>query len=333
MNSIDSVYAPWPLTPVDSAIRTLATEAKALQDVAAAFADGALGPAFDKAAHLLADLKGRVIVTGMGKSGHIGRKVAATLASTGTPALYIHPGEASHGDLGMIGQDDAVLAMSWSGETSELSDILTYCRRFGVPLIALTSRGGSTLARQADVALVLPAVQEACPNRLAPTSSTVAQLAVGDALAVALIELHGFSPEDFRTFHPGGKLGAQLCSVAELMAAGEALPQVAPNATILEAIVEMSHKRYGITAVVDADGHLAGAFTDGDLRRIVADVPLDAPVQSYMTEHPAFVPPQMLASEALSMMNERSISQIFVCEGRKLMGVLHLHDILRHGVA
>lgn len=324
--------SPIPLDPVSSAIRTLSTEAKGLQDVATCFASGALGKTFDQAAHLIVELTGRVVVTGMGKSGHIGRKVAATLASTGTPSLYIHPGEASHGDLGMIGRDDAVLAISWSGETTELGDILTYCRRFGVPLIALTSRADSTLAQQADVALVLPRVQEACPNRLAPTSSTVAQLAVGDALAVALIELRGFSPEDFKVFHPGGKLGAQLCTVAELMATDDALPQVDRGATILQAIMEMSRKRYGITAVIDGDGLLIGAFTDGDLRRTVAEAQLDAEVERYMTEQPAFVAPQMLASEALAVMNDRSISQIFVCEGRRLVGVLHLHDVLRVGV-
>ncbi|KQM65583.1 hypothetical protein ASE75_04820 [Sphingomonas sp. Leaf17] len=315
-----------------SALRTLAIEVKALESLTGAFDDGALSAQFDAAADIIVKSTGRVIVTGMGKSGLIGRKISATFASTGTPSFFIHPGEASHGDLGMVTTDDVVIALSWSGETAELSDILTFCRRFDVPLIAITSRLDSALGKRSTVCLTLPRVQEACPNDLAPTSSTIMMLAIGDALAVALIELRGFSAADFRIFHPGGKLGAQLMTVQDMMATGDDVPRVSGNATILDATIEMTRKRFGITAVVDDAGLLIGAFTDGDLRRNVAAGTVEECVNTQMTLHPLYANPQMLASEALAIMNKHTISQLFVCDGMTLCGIIHLHDILRAGV-
>lgn len=318
--------------PIDSAANTARIEAQAIATLADAFRDGPLGPAFADAVRVIVESRGRVIVSGMGKSGLIGRKVAATLSSTGTAAMFLHPSEASHGDLGMIAKEDILLAFSWSGETAELGDVVTFCRRFGNPLIAVTSRAESTLARQADTRLTLPCVQEACPNRLAPTSSAVVQLALGDALAIALVEQRGFSAEDFKIFHPGGKLGAQLCTVAELMGRGPDIPRVQADATILEATYEMTGKRYGSTAVVDGNGHLIGAFTDGDLRRSINARNMDTQVSEHMTVRPTHVPPGMLASEALAIMNSRNILQLFVCDDGRLAGVIHIHDIIRAGV-
>lgn len=316
----------------ESAERTIAIEIRALESLAAALTQPGLGAAFDAAACLIVSARGRVVVTGMGKSGLVGRKIAATLASTGTPAFYIHPGEASHGDLGMIAADDVVLALSWSGETSELSDILTYCQRFRVQLIAITAQSESTLAKCADICLTLPAAEEACPLQLAPTSSTTMQASLGDALAVALLEVRGFSSEDFRLFHPKGKLGAQLLTVADLMSTGEAIPRVAGDATILEATLEMSLKCFGVTAVVDDKGMLIGAFTDGDLRRSLAVGSVDGSVCQSMTERPFSIAPGRFASEALALMNKHNISQLFVCRDEHLLGILHLHDILRVGL-
>lgn len=232
----------------------------------------------------------------------------------------------------MITLNDVVLALSWSGETGELSDIMTYCGRFNVPLIAMTSNSDSTLGRHADVCLTLPQVQEACPNQLAPTSSTTVQATLGDALAVALIEVRGFSSHDFHIFHPKGRLGAQLVTVGDLMSTGDAVPRVPHDATILQATLEMSRKRFGITALVRDGDALIGAFTDGDLRRSVGIAGLDAPVREHMTPMPFHLQRNRLASEALALMNSHAISQLFVCEGERLIGVLHIHDILRAGV-
>src|SRR5215210_3775567 len=251
---------------VTSALRTLATERDGIAVLMNAL-EGSLGGGFTAAVDLLAAAKGRVIVTGMGKSGHIGRKIAATLASTGTPAHYVHPGEASHGDLGMIQPDDAILALSWSGETTELSDLIAYAKRFRVAVVGVTSKRASTLGRQADICLALPEAQEACPNGLAPTTSTTMQLALGDALAVALLERRGFTAQDFRIFHPGGKLGAQLKLVRDVMHTGARLPIVTVGATMTEAIAEISAKGFGSVIVVEGNGSLAGIVTDGDLRR------------------------------------------------------------------
>lgn len=315
-----------------SALKTLAIEIAALESLRDAFDKGELNAQFDAAARIILKSTGRVIVTGMGKSGLIGRKISATFASTGTPSFFIHPGEASHGDLGMVTTDDVVIGLSWSGETAELGDILTFCRRFDVPMIAITSRLDSALGKRSNVCLTLPRVQEACPNDLAPTSSTMMMLAIGDALAVALIELRGFSAADFRIFHPGGKLGAQLMTVRDLMATGDDVPQVQGNATILDATIEMTRKRFGVTAVVDENKQLIGAFTDGDLRRNVAAGIVQDCVNTQMTLHPMYADPEILASEALATMNKHMISQLFVCDGMTLCGIVHLHDILRAGV-
>lgn len=275
---------------------------------------------------------GRLIVTGMGKSGHVGRKIAATMASTGTPAYFVHPGEASHGDLGMVRNEDAVLALSWSGEAPELADIVAYCKRFSVPLIAITSRAGSALGAAADIPLVLPAMPEACPNGLAPTTSTTMQLAMGDALAVALLSSKGFSAQDFRQFHPGGKLGSKLRKTRDLMHTGEEIPLVNQDIMLSQAIVEMTSKRFGITGALDEAGRLAGIVTDGDLRRAFAQGFVDRPVRDVMTRTPRFVDPDSLASQVLAEMNDASITTLFVVENGRPVGVVHIHDLLRTGV-
>lgn len=313
-------------------VRTVAIERQALAKLEEAMATTAFADDFQQTVELIVQATGRVIVSGMGKSGLIGRKVAATLASTGTPAFFIHPAEASHGDLGMITRDDIVVALSWSGETAELSDVVSYCQRFTVPLVAITSRPTSTLAERADVVLALPSVEEACPNRLAPTSSTILQSSIGDALAVALVEARGFSADNFRVFHPKGQLGAQLLSIGEIMGSGDQVPSIGADATILAAMVEMSSKRYGITGVVDEEGRLVGAFSDGDLRRSLTMAPVDAAVRDYMTVLPLTIEADHLASEALAVMNAHNIMQLFVCRGAELVGIVHIHDILHAGV-
>ncbi len=316
-----------------SAVKTIQVEQEALETLATALREPALRDAFVDAVHAIEAVKGRLIVTGMGKSGLIARKVAATMTSTGTPSLFLHPSEASHGDLGMITREDVVLALSWSGETTELGDIIAYCRRFTVKLIVVTSRASSTAGRAADICLALPRVREACPNQLAPTSSTTIQAVLGDALAIALIEERGFSKSDFHIFHPGGRLGSQLTTVAKLMGRDDEIPVVGVNATLMDATIEMSRKRYGSTAVVNTRGELLGAFTDGDLRRSFASNQLDDNISAYMTPHPLSVPSNMLSSDALRIMNENAVTVLFVCDDGKLVGALHLHDILRAGVA
>jgi len=292
-----------------------------------------LDACFFQALDILAAVEGRVVVTGMGKSGHIARKIAATLASTGRPALFVHPSEASHGDLGMIAEGDAVIALSYSGNTAELAHIVGYAKRFRIPLIAVTGRADSALAEAADAALVLPRVGEACPHGLAPTTSTTMMLALGDALAVALLERRGFSATDFHALHPGGQLGRQLRRVAELMHRGEALPLVAVGSTMNEAILVMTAKRLGCVGVVDASGHLAGMITDGDLRRNMAPDLLDRRVESVMTQRPRKIRPQATLAEAIGMMTtpERPITSLFVVEGDRPVGLLHMHDCLRAG--
>ncbi len=275
--------------------------------------------------------EGRVIVSGMGKSGHIGRKIAATLRSTGTPALFLHPGEASHGDLGLITEKDVVFAITWSGETSELNDIFHYCNRFNVTLIVATAWPESTAAKAADICLTLPLVREACPNDLAPTSSTTLQLVLGDVLAVALIEARGFSPSDFRKFHPGGKLGSQLLSVDQVMGSGDAIPKVSAGATLSGATIEMSRKRYGATAVVHGE-RLVGVFTDGDLRRCIAVHDLQDRIGLHMSPNPVTVPSGTLCTDALRIMNDNAVSVVFVEDGGVLAGVVHIHDIVRAGI-
>lgn len=323
----------FPTAHAASALKTLEIEIQALEALKDALEKSELGRNVDAAIRAIVASRGRVIVTGMGKSGHIARKIAATMRSTGTSALYLHPGEASHGDLGLISQSDIVLAITWSGETAELSDILHYCRRFGVKLIVATSHADSTAARAADICLVMPPVREACPNSLAPTSSTTLQLVLGDALAVALVEAHGFTSSDFRTLHPGGHLGAQLCTVGQIMGTGEAIPRVGRDASLTSATLEMSRKRYGCTAVVDEADMLVGAFTDGDLRRCIAVHDLNDNIGEHMSANPLAVPQDMLASEALRLLNENAISVLFVVESGKLVGIVHMHDIVRAGVA
>ncbi|ALK10344.1 KpsF/GutQ family sugar-phosphate isomerase [Blastochloris viridis] len=317
---------------VAAARRTVETEANGLVALSQAL-DGELGAAFAAAVDIILAAEGRVIVTGMGKSGHVGRKIASTFASTGTPAHFVHPGEASHGDLGMIGRTDVILALSWSGETTELRDLVDYSRRFRVPLVAITSSADSTLGRAADVVLALPKVTEACPMGLAPTSSTVLQLSLGDALAVALLEGRGFTPLDFKVFHPGGKLGANLRFVRDLMHTGEAVPLVAAGTLMSEAILTMSAKGFGCVGIAGAEGELLGIVTDGDLRRHMATDLMARSVDQVMTRGPKTTRPDQLAAEALELMETKKITALFAVADRRPVGILHLHDILRSGLA
>jgi len=317
---------------IASALRTLAAERDGLAELMAAVGDG-LGEAFAEAVDLIAAAHGRVIVTGMGQSGHIGRKIAATLASTGTPAYWVHPAEASHGDLGVIQPSDVIVALSWSGETTELSDLIAYAKRFRVGLVAITARAGSTLGRQADVCLVLPKAPEACPNGLAPTTSTTMQLALGDALAVALLERRGFSALDFRVFHPGGKLGAQLKLVRDVMHVGERLPLIACEARMDAAILEMSAKGFGCVIVVEGDGSLAGIVTDGDLRRHMRPDLATLSVEAVMTRTPRTIPPDALVAKALEIQESAKVTALVVAEANRPVGLVHYLDLLRAGVA
>ena len=317
---------------IESAFRTLEIEAGGITALAAAIRDG-LSEAFRGAVDLIHGAKGRLIVTGMGKSGHIGRKIAATFASTGTPAFFVHPGEASHGDLGMITADDVIMALSWSGETVELTDLIDYSRRFRIGLIAVTATGDSTLGKAADVALVLPQAREACPHNLAPTTSSLMQLALGDALAIALLESRGFTALDFRVFHPGGRLGAMLNFVRDIMHTGAAVP-LAPLGTLLaDAIVEMSAKGVGCIGITESDGRLVGIITDGDLRRHMRRDLLDTRVDDIMTRSPKTVRPDQLVSEALALINSMKITALIVVDSGAPVGIVHFHDLLRAGVA
>ncbi|MDB5558081.1 MAG: KpsF/GutQ family protein [Enterovirga sp.] len=329
-----------PTAPLDDAdsrarsagLRTLQLEIAGLHSLAEALV-GELGASFDAAVALIRRTTGRVIVSGIGKSGHIGRKIAATLASTGTPAYFVHATEASHGDLGVITSDDVILALSWSGETAELGDLTEYSRRFSVGLIAVTSRPGSTLGQAADIVLALPRVKEACPHDLAPTTSSVMQLAIGDALAMALLDSRGFTASDFEVFHPGGTLAARLKSVDQIMHSGDEIPLVRTGTGMSDVLLVIAGKRFGCVGVVDADGKLVGIVTDGDLRRHMSDVLLAQTVDAVMTPDPITVGPKFLASSALEMMNRMRIMALFVVDGRRPAGILHLHDLLRAGVA
>lgn len=315
-----------------SARDTIRIEREALAALEAALEKAPLRAAFGRAFHAILGARGRVIATGIGKSGLVARKMAATLMSTGTPSAYLHPGEANHGDLGMITPDDVVFAISWSGETPELAQIVQHSQRLGVTLIVATSKADSAAGRAADICLTLPVVREACPNQLAPTASTTMQAALGDALAVALINHRGFGVGDFHRLHPGGRLGAKLAKVGQLMGTGDAMPVIHRNATLMEATVEMSRKRYGCTAVVDETGALVGVFTDGDLRRSFAAGRNDAAVGEHMTPRPLTIAPDTLLSEAARIMNANAVSALFVCDGAAPLGVIHLHDVLRAGV-
>jgi len=315
-----------------SAFRTLETESDGLAALAAAMADGLAAP-FTAAVETIRAARGRVIVTGMGKSGHVARKIAATLASTGTPAFFVHAADASHGDLGMITSDDVMLALSWSGETEELKDLINYSRRFRIALIAVTVNLESTLGKAADIVLVLPSAREACPHNLAPTTSSLMQLALGDALAIALLESRGFTAVDFGVFHPRGQLGAALKFVRDVMHPGDAIPLIARAAPMSEAIVEMSAKGFGCVAVIEATGKLAGVITDGDLRRHMRADLLQAMVDDVMTASPKTVRPDQLASEALQILNASKITALIVVEADRPVGIVHFHDLLRAGVA
>lgn len=292
-----------------------------------------MGEPFVQAVSILLSCKGRVIVSGMGKSGHIGRKIAATMASTGTPAHFVHPGEASHGDMGMILSGDVVIAISNSGEATELSDLIHYTRRFSIPLIAITSRAESMLATAADCVLLLAKEPEVGALGLAPTTSTTMTLAMGDALAVAALESKGFTAEDFRNFHPGGKLGKGLMRVEALMHAADELPIARPDDMMYHAIVVMTEKRFGCAGIVDDSGALIGIVTDGDLRRHMDDGLMRKMAGDVMTHNPMTITPRLLAGEALKILNETQRTQVFVVdEQKKPIGILHIHDLLRAGI-
>jgi arabinose-5-phosphate isomerase len=332
MHAVPMKKLPDRSAAIASALRTVATEQAGMAALAEALQNG-LSEAFARAVELVSAIRGRVIVTGVGKSGHIGAKIAATLASTGTPAFFVHPAEANHGDLGMIARDDAIIAMSWSGESAELKSIVAYSRRFSIPLIAVTSGETSALAREADVVLTLPRVPEACPHGLAPTTSTLLQLVIGDALAVALLEAREFTPDQFRTFHPGGQLGASLMKVREIMHGGDSVPLAPLGSALREAIVTLSKKRFGCVCVVDDAGRLAGIITDGDLARNLDKNLGGLTVDDIMTRTPKTIDPDTLTGEAIAILDENRISALVVVEDGKPIGVVHFHDLLRIGVA
>ena len=306
----------------------LETESRAINVMAKG-----LGNNFVNAVDMLQKISGRVVVTGMGKSGHVARKIAATFASTGKPSFFVHPGEASHGDLGMIQQNDGVIALSNSGETAELSDIVAYTRRYRIPLVGIVGRADSTLDQQSDIGLVIPDEPEACPMGLAPTTSTTAMLALGDALAVCLLEREGFTAEDFHGFHPGGKLGQRLLKVSDLMHGGKELPLISKDASMSDALIEITSKSFGVVGVVGPKGGLDGVVTDGDLRRNMNPGLLKQKVSEIMTKGGVSASPDQLASEAVAIMNENKITTLFIIQDAKPVGILHIHDCLRAGVA
>lgn len=317
---------------ITSALRTLEAEGSGVDALAAALRDG-LGTAFSAAVELIRAAKGRVIVTGMGKSGHVARKIASTFASTGTPAFFVHPSEASHGDLGMIANDDVIVALSWSGETAELKNITDYSRRYGIKLIAMTAIPESALAKLSDVVLTLPQAREACPHNLAPTTSSLMQLALGDALAIALLESHGFTAIEFGLLHPGGKLGTLLKTVRDIMHTDARMPLAPLGSRMSEAILEMTAKGFGCIGITDSRGALVGIITDGDLRRHMRGNLLDARVDEVMTRGPKTVRPDQLLSETLDILNSTKVTALFVVETGKPAGIVHVHDLLRVGAA
>lgn len=313
---------------IATARRVLALEADALGQLS-----NSLGAPFVKAVEAILAAKGRVICTGIGKSGHVARKIAATMASTGTQAYFVHATEASHGDLGMIGQDDVVLALSKSGETKELADMLGYAKRYSIPLIGMTAKAESTLGRAADILLAVPDAAEACAETNAPTTSTTLMIALGDALAVALLESKGFKADHFKVFHPGGKLGAMLRTAADLMHKSAELPLVNTGTPFIDAVKAMSGKGFGVLGVTSADGKLAGIVTDGDLRRYLTSGKTAAIIDDVMNRTPFTAAPDQLAADVLRTMNERKITQIFVVEAGKPAGIIHMHDLLKSGLA
>lgn len=317
---------------IESALRTLDAEGTGITALTVSLRDG-LGTPFAAAVELIRGASGRVIVSGMGKSGHVGTKIASTFASTGTPASFVHPAEASHGDMGMIAKGDVILALSWSGETAELKNLIDYSRRHDIGLIAMTAAPESTLAKAADVALILPQAREACPHNLAPTTSALMQLALGDALAIALLESRGFTALDFGLLHPGGKLGALLKTVGEFMHAGDAVPLKPLGTRMSDALVHMTAKGFGCVGIVDAQNKLVGVITDGDLRRHMRPDLLEATVDAVMTKSPKSVKPDQLISETLDILNTTKVTALFVVESGKPVGVIHVHDLLRAGAA
>jgi len=317
---------------IASALRTIKTENAGLVALEDAL-NNDLAAHFAEAVRTIVASRGRLVVTGVGKSGHIGAKLAATFASTGTSAFFVHSAEANHGDLGMIGKDDVILAISWSGETAELKGIVNYSQRFRIPLIAITAGAESALGRAANVALLLPKAQEACPHGLAPTTSTMMQLAIGDALAIALLEARGFSPTDFKTFHPGGSLGASLVHVREIMHKGQRLPLVSVGTLMPDAMKVQAQKSFGCVIVVEPDGQLAGFISDGDISRNLSRNLSELTVDDIMTRKPRTIDKNLLASAALSLINEKHIGALIVVEDNRPIGLVHFHDLLRIGVA
>lgn len=317
-----------------SAIRTIGTEVAGLQTLANAI-EGDLGREIGKACEIIRGISGRVIVTGVGKSGHVGGKLAATLASTGTPAFFVHPSEANHGDLGMIARDDVVVALSWSGETQELKGVLAYSSRFQIPLIAITRNAQSALGQEATVCLELPRSKEACPNGLAPTTSTTMQMAVGDALSVALLESRGFSADDFGIYHPGGSLGANLSRISDIMHKEDRIPLVREKTSMEDAILVLSEKRFGCVGITDATGKLVGLFTDGDLARNLDKDFRSLKVDDLMTREPKTISKDALVTSAMATLEEFNISALIVTDGKDSVpvGIVHLHDLLRIGAA
>lgn len=321
-----------PTTPaVASAARTISNEIAGLQLMSEALGGG-LGEAFGVVVELIKAARGRVVITGIGKSGHVGSKMAATLASTGTPAFFVHASEASHGDLGMITTDDVVLALSWGGESQELASVIGYTRRFSVPLVAITSSAGSTLGRAADHVLELPRAEEACPHGLAPTTSTTMQLALGDALAIALLEARGFTALDFRVYHPGGKLGASLKLIRDVMHGAERMPLVEIGTPMGDALLAMTAKGFGVVGVRDLSGRLVGIVTDGDLRRHLTPDLIYLQVEEVMTPNPKTLRPDTLVGTAIELMNRKAITSIFAVDDRhQPVGFVHMHDLVRVG--
>ena len=318
-----------------SIARSISTAVDGVNALATCFStDVVLSRSLVDAVELIARGRGRVVVSGVGKSGHIGRKIAATMASTGTSAYFVHPTEASHGDLGMITSDDLLILLSWSGETVELGNMLTYAKRFNVSVVSVTSNADSLLARNSTVAITLPRVQEACPHGLAPTTSAMLQLAIGDALAIALLERRGFSAQDFKVFHPGGKLGSQLLLVQELAHTGEAMPLLPLGSAMGDAVIQMSSKGFGVVGVLDEGGRLVGVITDGDLRRHMSRDLLSETVDAVMSHKPRVITPVMLASAAMELMQAQKVTVLFLVDDMGLpSGILHIHDLLRAGVA
>lgn len=313
-----------------SALKTVENEIAGIEALAKALNTN-ISDAFLDAVRTIVNIQGRVVVTGLGKSGHIGVKIAATLASTGTPAFFVHAAEANHGDLGMIGRNDVILALSWSGETAELKGILNHSRRFKIPLIACTSGENSALGRQADILLLLPKVEEACPHGLAPTTSTMMQLALGDALAVALLEAHHFSASDFKIYHPGGSLGASLSFVRDVMHKGDKMPLVHAKTPMPQAMQELAAKHFGCVGVIDNKGNLIGIVTEGDLARNVNRDLSKLTVNDVMTKSPKTISPDAIIASAMALLNEYQISALLVVENSKPIGILHFHDLLRIG--